>query len=136
MTRAAAPRVYYDCGKCPAYCCSIYGVVEVKARDLTRLAKHFGVSESVAERLYTKRSGDDRVLRKRKDELLGEACRFLDEETRGCTIYEGRPKACREYPGKSRCGYFDVLEFEREIQDDPDVLPLIQITFKKGASRG
>jgi hypothetical protein len=128
-------KTQYDCGKCPAYCCSIYGVVAVSDRDLTRLAKHFGVSEGEAERQYTKMSGTDRVLRRRKDALLGEACRFLDPQTRGCTIYEGRPKACREYPGRPRCVYFDVVQFEREIQEDKDVLPLVKITFKKGASR-
>jgi Fe-S-cluster containining protein len=135
VTSAAAPRVHYDCGKCPAFCCSIYGVVQVTDRDLTRLARHFGVSERVAEQRYTKRYGDQRVLRRRKDSLLGEACRFLDEKTRGCTIYEGRPKTCRDYPGRPRCVYFDVVQFEREIQEDADVLPLIQITFKKQQPR-
>jgi Fe-S-cluster containining protein len=72
-----------------------------------------------------------RVLRRRKDELLGEACRFLDAKTRGCTIYEGRPKACRDYPGKTRCAYYDMVQFEREVQEDPDVIPLVQITFKR-----
>jgi hypothetical protein len=42
VTTAAAPRVLYDCTKCPAYCCSIYGIVEVTDRDLKRLAKHLG----------------------------------------------------------------------------------------------
>ncbi len=61
----------------------------------------------------------------------GESCRFLDEKTRGCTIYEGRPKACRDYPGKTRCAYFEMVQFEREIQEDPNVIPLVQITFKR-----
>jgi Fe-S-cluster containining protein len=130
VTRATAPRVQYDCRKCPAYCCSIYGVVEVTDRDLARLAKHLGVSQRVAEERFTKRYDGQRVLRRRRDELLGEACRFLDEKTRGCTIYDGRPKACRDYPGKPRCAYFEMIEFEREIQQDPDVIPLIQISFR------
>lgn len=123
-------RANYDCNKCPAFCCSIYGRVEVNKTDLKRLARHFGVSEAEAERRFTKVVDDERVLRRKKDDLLGEVCKFLDPETRGCSIYEGRPKICREYPGKTRCAYYDVLEFERETQGDADVLPLFQITFK------
>ena len=28
------PRVYFDCAKCPAYCCSIYDRVQVTQRDI------------------------------------------------------------------------------------------------------
>ena len=121
----------YDCGKCPGYCCSIYERVQVKKSDLTRLAKHFKVTEAKAKVLFTKMNGDERVLRRRTDKLLGTACRFLDEKTRGCTIYHARPAICREYPGTTRCTYYDMLKFERRAQEDVNVLPLIQITFKK-----
>jgi uncharacterized protein len=124
-------RSYYDCSKCPAYCCSIYGRVEVTDADLRRLAKHLGLTVAAAEERHTKRWEKERVLRRRKDRLLGEACSFLDPETRGCTIYEARPETCREYPGTARCAYYDVLQFERRIQEDEDVVPLVQITFKK-----
>lgn len=121
----------YDCGDCPAYCCSIYERVQVKAKDLKRLAKHFKISEQKAKQRFTKMIDDERVLRRKSDPILGRACRFLDPKTRGCTIYEARPAICREYPGTHRCGYYDLLKFERTSQSDPDVLPLIQITFKK-----
>ena len=42
---AAKPRSYYDCVKCPAFCCSVYERVQVTKRDIRRLAKHFGVTE-------------------------------------------------------------------------------------------
>jgi uncharacterized protein len=129
-TSKAKPRLHYDCSKCPAFCCSIYERVEVKKRDLQRLARHFGVSVEVAEQRYTKRYGKERILRRQSDPLLGRVCRFLDLETRGCTIYEGRPDVCRDYPGQPRCGYYDVLQFERKTQDDPDVIPLVQLTFR------
>ena len=45
---------------------------------------------------------------------------FLDEETRNCGIYEARPQICRDFPTQSRCGYYDFLMFEREVQDDPE----------------
>jgi hypothetical protein len=38
---------------------------------------------------------------------------------------------CREYPDRSRCSYYDVLQFERRQQDDQNVLPLFQITFRE-----
>lgn len=127
------PRVYFDCSKCPAFCCSIYERVQVSKRDLNRLAKHFGVSTETAARRYTKihRESGERVLRRKKDVIFEEACRFINPETRGCTIYHARPAVCREYPDRTRCAYYDVLQFERRQQDDENVLPLIQITFRE-----
>ena len=127
------PRVYFDCSKCPAYCCSIYERVIVTKRDLNRLAKHFGVTAEVAAKRYTKihKESGERVLRRKKDVIFEEACQFIDPETRGCTIYHARPEVCREYPDRSRCAYYDLLQFERRQQDDESVLPLIQITFRE-----
>jgi Fe-S-cluster containining protein len=127
------PRVYFDCSKCPAYCCSIYERVQVTKRDLNRLAKFFGVSADTASRRYTKihKESGERVLRRKKDVIFEEACEFINPETRGCTIYHARPQVCREYPDRSRCSYYDLLQFERRQQDDENVLPLIQITFRE-----
>jgi len=126
------PRSYYDCSKCPAYCCAIYERVQVTKRDVNRLAKHFGVTAEAAEKRYTKidRSSGERVLRRKQDTIFDEACMFLDQEKRGCTIYHARPAVCREYPARSRCSYYDLLQFERNQQDDINALPLVQITFR------
>ena len=123
------PRVYFDCSKCPAFCCSVYERVQTTDRDIRRLAKHFGVSFETAKRRYTKMNGDERVLRRVKDVIFEETCMFLNQETRGCGIYHARPGVCREYPDRSRCAYYDLLQFERRQQDDKNVIPLIQITF-------
>lgn len=125
------PRVYFDCNKCPAYCCSIYERVQVTKRDLARLAKHFGVSVETAKRRYTKKWEKEQVLKRVKDVIFEETCMFLDQETRGCTIYHGRPEVCREYPDRARCVYYDVLQFERRQQDDETVLPIVQISFRE-----
>jgi Fe-S-cluster containining protein len=125
------PRVYFDCSKCPAFCCAIYERVQVSKRDINRLAKYFGVTVEAATERYTKMHSNERVLRRKKDPIFGQACQFLDHETRGCTIYHARPAVCREYPDRSRCAYYDLLQFEREQQDDINVLPLVQITFRK-----
>ncbi|HEX7997717.1 MAG TPA: YkgJ family cysteine cluster protein [Pyrinomonadaceae bacterium] len=127
------PRVYFDCSKCPAYCCSIYERVQVTKRDLNRLARYFGVSVETAERRYTKihKESGERILRRKKDVIFEEACQFLNPETRSCGIYHARPEVCREYPDRSRCSYYDLIQFERRQQDDENVLPLIQITFRE-----
>ena len=125
------PRVYFDCSKCPAYCCSIYERVAVGKRDLNRLAKYFGVSVETAEKRYTKMHSGERVLRRKKDVIFAESCMFLNQETRGCGIYHARPAVCREYPARTRCSYYDLLQFERNQQDDQNVLPLVQITFRE-----
>ena len=116
------PRTYFDCTKCPAYCCSIYERVQVTKRDITRLAKH---------RRFTKKWEDERILKKVKDVIFPETCMFLDQEKRGCTIYHARPGVCREYPDRVRCSYYDVLQFERRQQADDTVIPLVQITFRE-----
>jgi Fe-S-cluster containining protein len=128
------PKSYYDCVECPAYCCSVYERVQVTPRDIRRLAKYFGVTEEVATARYTKIYGTlkERVLRRKKDPLFGQACQFLNPETRGCTIYHARPAVCREFPITKRCAYWDLLQFEREQQDDPNTIPLVTITFKNG----
>ena len=118
------PKLQYDCDKCPAYCCS-YPRVILGKKDLERLARHFGLSTREARKKFTKKGAEpgERVLRHRKDETYGTVCRFLDPETRKCTVYEARPEICRDYPGLKRCGYFDFLEFERMLQEDPDFIP-------------
>ena len=123
-------RSYYDCAKCPGYCCSIYERVQVTKRDVNRLAAHFGVTFEVASERFTKLNGKERVLRRKADPIFGKACKFLNPETRRCTIYHARPGVCREYPARARCAYYDLLVFERGQQSDNDVVPLVQITFR------
>ena len=124
------PRVYFDCNKCPAYCCSVYERVQVTKRDINRLARHFGVSFETAKRRYTTLWEGERVLRRVKDVVYSETCMFLNQETRSCTIYHGRPGVCREYPGRVRCHYYDLLQFERRQQNDDTVIPVVQLTFR------
>jgi Fe-S-cluster containining protein len=122
----------YDCDKCVAYCCSIYDRVQVTPRDIRRLAAHFRVLPEIAAQRFTKLWGKERILRRKADRLFGQACMFLNQDTRKCTIYNARPLVCRDFPTTSRCAYYDLLEFEREQQGDPDVIPLVKITFKNG----
>jgi len=121
----AKKKLTYDCSKCPAYCCS-YDHIEVTDSDLNRLAKHFDMTTKEAEKKFTKIvEKTDRVLRHKDDEIYGTVCRFLDQETRRCTVYEARPKVCRTYPDRSRCGYYDFLKWERTFQDDEEFVPFV-----------
>ena len=114
--------VFYDCLNCPSYCCT-YPRIPVTQRDIRRLARHFGLDEDVAERRFTKKGWGkrERVLRHQNDDVYGSACRFLDLETRLCTVHEARPSICRDHPNTPNCGYYTFLMSERRYQDDPDL---------------
>lgn len=125
MSPRAKKKLRYDCSRCPAYCCS-YDMIVVTNRDLRRLADHFAIDVETAEKRFTKVREEERVLRHQKDEIYGSACRFLDLETRRCTIYEARPTVCRTYPEGVRCGYYEFLRWERKFQDDDEFIPLLR----------
>lgn len=129
MTDSAAPRtprLQYDCSKCPGYCCS-YPRIEVKPTDLSRIARHFGITPEEAARRFTRIYDDEgtpeRILRHRKDSVYGSICRFFDTHARKCTIYAARPQVCRDYPNGNRCGYYGFIQFERKHQGDPEFIP-------------
>ena len=132
MTTTETERSYYDCTRCPAYCCSIYERVQVTKSDLRRLAAHFGVDLETAQRRFTTTWQGEQILRRKADPIFGKACKFLDPATRQCTVYDARPLVCRNFPDRVRCAYYDLLQFERIQQGDDTVLPLVQITFHNG----
>ena len=113
--------VLYDCLNCPSYCCT-YPRIPITKRDVQRLARHFGISFEQAERRFTKRGATkrERVLRHQIDETFGSACRFLDLETRLCTVHQSRPDVCRRHPVERTCGYYTFLMAERRDQNDPE----------------
>jgi uncharacterized protein len=116
-------RLQFNCAKCPAYCCT-YPRTAVTDADIRRLAKGLGKSVTYIRDRYTKVVEGERVLRHKQDEIFETCCRFLDKETRQCTVYKHRPSICRSYPGTVRCGYYDFLAFERRAQDDPEYIAL------------
>ena len=115
---------FYCCDRCPSYCCS-YPRIPVKDSDIRRLARHLGVTPEAAARKFTKKGEEpgEIVMRHQPDPVYGTICRFVDLETRRCTVYEARPSICRTYPGNCRCGYYDFLTFERRVQGDPEFVP-------------
>ena len=113
--------IFYDCFNCPSYCCT-YPRIPATKRDIRRLAKHHGIDEDEAKERFTKPGWTkrERVLRHQPDEVFGSACRFLDLETRLCTVHEARPSVCRGHPDGPNCGYYTFLMSERRDQEDPE----------------
>ena len=113
--------IFYDCLNCPSYCCT-YPRIPVTKRDLRRLAKHFDLTEAEAEEKFTKPGWTkrERVMRHQKDEIYGSACRFLDLDSRLCTVHGVRPSVCRGHPDGPTCGYYVFLMSERRDQEDPE----------------
>ena len=110
----------------------MYERVQVTRRDIKRLAKHFDVNYRTAVQRFTKTYDGERILRQKGDPIFGKACKFLNPDTRQCTVYHARPQVCRQYPAHERCAYYDLLQFERVHQNDVTVIPLVQITFRNG----
>jgi len=118
-----AKPTFYNCDKCPAYCCS-YSHIPATKKDIERLAKGHGLSFEKARKRFTKRGDAEtpRVMKHREDHLFESTCMFLDPDTRGCTTYDSRPSACRSYPGAVRCGYYDFLSAERSRFEEDDLV--------------
>lgn len=78
-----------DCLKC-ANCCKTTGPL-FQERDITRLSKHLKIRTSEFIEQYLRIDEDDDYV------LQTVPCPFLGEDNY-CSVYEARPKACREYP--------------------------------------
>jgi Fe-S-cluster containining protein len=79
-----------DCKQC-ANCCRV-ATTEVVERDIERLAKFIGMKPIEVLRTYTEVSEDEGRILKRTDA----GCVFLEGNL--CTVYEGRPGTCQDFP--------------------------------------
>lgn len=83
---------HMDCTSC-ANCCR-YSVVPVSKPEIESIALHIGVTAETVVRAYTipdPEAPGSRILLN-----SGNSCVFLQGNL--CAIYEGRPKACRDFP--------------------------------------
>ncbi|MCB4985891.1 YkgJ family cysteine cluster protein [Streptococcus mutans] len=88
-----------DCTKC-ANCCKILGPLFTEA-DVSRIAKHFRMRLLVFEDMYLRVDEDnDKVFK-------SIPCPFLGEDNL-CSIYDIRPKACREFPYTDRKKIYQI----------------------------
>lgn len=88
-----------DCLKC-ANCCKTTGPLFTE-KDIDRIAKHFRLSPAAFEQKYLRTDEDqDKVLRQLP-------CPFLGSDNY-CSIYDVRPKACREFPHTDRKKIYQI----------------------------
>ncbi|HHH52221.1 MAG TPA: YkgJ family cysteine cluster protein [Bacteroidetes bacterium] len=78
-----------NCLEC-ANCCKTIPPI-ITNRDITRISKHLKIKESKFIEQYIKKDEDGDFV------FSQTPCVFL-EDNNYCSIYEIRPKACREYP--------------------------------------
>ena len=78
-----------DCTTC-AHCCRTLQIV-VDNKDIQRLALRLGMTPRQFSRKYVQ-VGEDKTKY-----LASTPCVFLGADNR-CTVYEDRPKACRDFP--------------------------------------
>jgi Fe-S-cluster containining protein len=88
-----------DCLSC-ANCCKTTGPLFTE-RDIERAAKHLKMKPKDFEMKFLKMDEDqDKILQTLP-------CCFLDDDNQ-CSIYEIRPKACREYPHTDRKKVYQI----------------------------
>ena len=88
-----------DCLEC-ANCCKTTGPLYTE-KDIERIAKHLRMKSADFEKKFLRIDEDqDKVLQHLP-------CFFLNEDNT-CSIYEVRPKACREYPHTDRKKIYQI----------------------------
>ena len=91
----------FDCLEC-ANCCKTTSPI-FRDVDIDRVAQHLGIRPAhlVEQYLHLDEDGDY---------VLNVApCPFLGDDNY-CSIYEARPKACREYPHTDRKNFHQILD--------------------------
>ncbi len=89
-----------DCLSC-ANCCKTTSPI-FRDKDIERIAKHLGMRPAEFVQRYLHLDED-------QDYVLNEApCAFLGADNY-CSIYEVRPKACRDYPHTDRKNFHQIL---------------------------
>jgi uncharacterized protein len=90
-----------DCLTC-ANCCKTTSPI-FRDVDIDRIAKHLGIRPSQLTEKYLHIDEDNDWV------LNSSPCVFLGEDNY-CSIYEHRPKACREYPHTDRKNMSQIME--------------------------
>ena len=87
-------------------CCSTTGPLFTD-KDIGRIARHLRIKPSEFTEKYLRIDED-------KDYVLQQVpCAFLGEDNR-CSIYDVRPKACREFPHTDRIKQHQILNLTQK----------------------
>ncbi len=114
---------YTNCLEC-ANCCKTTGPLFTD-KDISRIAKHLRIKPLRFTERYLRIDEDiDYVLQTIP-------CTFLREDNY-CSIYEVRPKACREFPHTDRIKQYQILKLtERNIEVCPAVYDIVEKVKKE-----
>ena len=84
----------FECSQCGDCCTGAEGYVWVNQAEIDAMAARMQITPALFEEQFVRRVGVRRSLTERP----GGDCVLLDAETRGCTVYEDRPRQCRTWP--------------------------------------
>ncbi len=84
----------FTCSQCGNCCTGAPGFVWVKKSEIEALAALRGQDVAAFEKEYVRNVG----IRKSLREFPNGDCVFFDSKSRGCTVYEVRPRQCRTWP--------------------------------------
>ena len=112
-----------DCLAC-ANCCRNLGPA-IYDKDIERMAKALRVKPSEVVETYLRRDEDKDYVFKSMP------CPFLMPDNY-CSIYEYRPKACREYPHTDRKKFFQIFNLSiRNTETCPVVYKVLEAIVKE-----
>ena len=107
-----------DCLEC-ANCCSTTGPLFTD-KDISRIAKHLRVKPSEFVERYLRIDEDNDYV------LQSVPCTFLGDDNR-CSIYDVRPKACREFPHTDRIKQHQILNLtQKNVAVCPAVFEIVE----------
>ena len=107
-----------DCLEC-ANCCKTTGPLFTD-KDISRISKHLKIKPSIFTEKYL------RIDEDRDYVLESVPCTFLGEDNY-CSIYDVRPKACREFPHTDRIKQHQLLKLtEKNMEVCPAVFNIIE----------
>ncbi len=109
-----------DCLKC-ANCCSTVGP-RITDHDISRISSGLNKKPSETVSAYMKIDEENDYI------FQSMPCPFLNTENNFCSIYENRPKACREYPHTDHRKVFKILEITLK---NTFVCPAVYLIVKK-----
>lgn len=84
----------FSCTQCGDCCTGAPGYVWVNKAEIETLSRRLKLSVEEFESRYVRSVG----VRKSLVEFANGDCVFLDGKTRGCSVYEDRPRQCRTWP--------------------------------------
>jgi len=109
---------YTDCLEC-ANCCTTTGPMFTD-KDISRIAKYLRIKPSEFTEKYLRIDEDNDYV------LQSVPCTFLGDDNR-CSIYDVRPKACREFPHTDRVKQHQILNLtQKNVAVCPAVFEIVE----------